>query len=287
MRFYFRCGFSPATLSVTLPHSVMSYGAILMAMSIFSHHSVSGQDDDKSATPLPSVRYHRTIDAIETFPAQTTVFQLSNANVTGGFYSTIRLDGANGVVYQNFSPANQPLVDYLASPKIQEQIELSHEQKEQFNSIRKKLNEGYTSIGKKYHQRTDVKASKKVREEANKKFNEEVKELRSEMEEEVKETLVPHQVNLIEQLKFKMLSKMHGFAYAVSNAPFGETLKTTDEQKKELAKIKMETEKAIQEKIAEMRVAGKEKMLKALNKNQRKKIKELEGDAEKKSSPKL
>lgn len=260
MRFKFRCGFSPATFSVTLSHSVMSYGAILLTMSIFSHHSVSGQDADIIEATL---------------------------NGLNGHFSTIRMDGANGMVFHSYSPVNQPLVDYLASPKIQEQIELSREQKEQFNSIRKKLATGYTSIGKKYHQRTDMKASKKVREEANRKFNEEVKELRTEMEEEVKETLVPHQVNLIKQLKFKMLSKIYGFSHAVSNAPFGETLKTTDEQKKELAKIKMETEKAIQEKIAEMRAAGKEKMLKALNKNQRTKIKELEGDSEKTRSPKL
>ncbi len=221
---------------------------------------------------------------------QPATIRLSSPNAEYGIQSSALMidgNGNNRMVFHSYAPANQPLVDYLASPKVQEQIDLSSEQKNQFTAIRKKLQEGYAELNKRYHQRTDVKASKKIREEMTQEFQKKIKKLRLELEEEVKETLVPHQVNLIQRMKFKKAVQIFGFTHAVSNAPFNEEIKTTEEQKKKLAKIKMETEKAIQEKIAEMRIAGKEKMLKALDTNQRKKIKELEGESEKKSSPKL
>ena len=259
---------------------------LFVSSDMFPKH-VSAQD--AQTKPIPSVGSLRAGDDVD-FLSTIRIELASPGTENNRFAGTLMAVGNNGtnrMVFESYSPANQPLVDYLASPKVQEQIDLSSEQKNQFTAIRKKLQEGSAKLNKRYHQRTDVKASKKVRDAMTQEFQKAMKKLRLELEEEVKETLVPHQVNLIQRMKFKKAVQIFGFTHAVSNAPFKEEIKTTEEQKKELAKIKIETEAAIQEKIAEMRKSGKEKMLKALDKNQRKKIKELEGHSEKLPSPKL
>ncbi len=90
---------------------------------------------------------------------------------------------------------------------------------------------------------------------------------------------------MISTLKFKQMVQMRGFTHAVSNAPFSDQLETSDKQKKELAKIRLETQKGIQKKIAEMNADAKKRMLKVFDAKQRKKLKEIEG--EKGTTPKL
>lgn len=203
-------------------------------------------------------------------------------NGSGTATYSLRSSGANQIFFQPYFNANQNLLDYLTSPNVQKQIELSSDQKKQFAEIRKKMSESMSQVASRFPQLRDPKISKEKRNELNKNYSVELKKVRQEFEEEVKESLVPQQLNLIKQLRFQTSTKLLGFSRTISGKPFGEELKTTDKQKKAIEKIKAEAEAEIQKMIEELRQKAKEKMLKELNRSQRDKIKELEGKAEKK-----
>ena len=185
------------------------------------------------------------------------------------------------MLYQGYASSgslvHSSLIDALRSQRVQKQIDFTADQKKHLDEIRKGLTIAYSKLRKKYPELNDRTVPAEVRKSVQKDINNQYKILREKAEAEFKETLLPHQLKLIRQLKFNEAVQRYGFSWTVSNKPFNEELKTTDEQKKILSQIKQETESAIQKKIAEMRKAAKEKMLKALDRSQKETIKRLEG----------
>ena len=193
-----------------------------------------------------------------------------------------------GVVTWSYGGMNAELIDYLASENIRKQLEFSDEQNKEYKQLQKEygqeIKDLYVDLGEQLKQKNLPSAAQKA-------LNEKVRlagqKLKKEFSEKIKERLIPQQVSLIQSLRFKQSIQMFGFSHAISNKPFAEELKTTEAQKKELAKIKKEANEEIQKMMAEIRAKAKGKMLKVLDKDQRKKIKELEGDDKQKGSSRL
>ena len=214
----------------------------------------------------------------------SSLVQDLDLEIAGGGNVAYRIVGmrpSDSLLHQRF------LMDAFTSANLQKQIDFSADQKKSLDKIRKQISAAYQQLKKKFPDRTNNSLPKEVRKQMQKDFSDQYKQIREKAEREFKETLLPHQLKLIRQLKFTESVRSYGFSWTVSNKPFDFDIKTTPEQKKELNKIKQETESAIQKKIEEMRKAAKSKMLKALDTNQRKTIEELEGDSAKNKKTKL
>lgn len=179
---------------------------------------------------------------------------------------------------------NSPLIDFLASQQIQSQIEFSPEQQAQFKDFQKKLQSEYAAIRKEFPGLEKKETSAADRRKMNRSVYLKFQEVKKEMSKELEESLVPQQLSIVKQLKFKQSVQSFGFTWALTNSPFKEDVDLSTKQQQEIQKIKRETEAAIQKKMIEMRAEAKKKMLKLLDQKQVKKIKELEGENDKNSN---
>lgn len=171
----------------------------------------------------------------------------------------------------------QPLVYLLANPNYQTELELSEEQRDLVRDLSKRLREGYAKVYAEFPELRDPKLDSKKRMELNQRLQARYKELQNEIDMEMKDILVPTQLEAIGKLQFNQSVQYYGFSATVSNAPFKEQLRTTDDQAKKLKKIRDETEQEILKLIEEKRKAAKARMLKVFSAEQRKKLKDLEG----------
>ncbi len=193
------------------------------------------------------------------------------------FYSgqTLSVNRAS-YTYNNFGMANSPLIDYLAGQHTRKQLEFTDKQNQEFKEIQKEYSKAFQAMYADFPELKNKDLPREARNELNRKVRLASQKLRKEFSEKVKETLVPHQIEMVSTLKFKQTVQAFGFAYAVSNGPFAEELKTTAEQKKALAKIRQDTQKAIREKTEELKAESKKKMLKVFDAKQRKILKEFD-----------
>ena len=218
-------------------------------------------------------------DATESGNRLLFLNNLDSADFSAGGNFTYRLG--------SYVVPNQSLVDYLAAPQVQKQIEFSNEQKKQLGELRQKLAAGVREISDKYGHRNDQNIASELRQQFTGQYNDALKEYRKKIEEQVRESLVPQQLLLIKQLRFKQSVQAYGLAHTLTKAPFSSQLKTSKEQAQAIQKIRQEAEAEIQKKIVEIRNAAKSRMLKELDRRQREKIKELEGESHDKKSTRL
>lgn len=142
----------------------------------------------------------------------------------------------------------------------------------------------YQKLQESYPELKNKSLPAELRASIRKELDEQYKLLREQADLTFKSTLLTHQLTLFSRIKFRAMVKQRGYSWTLSNDPFGDKINISENQKKELDKIKRETEAAIDEKIAEMRMGVREKMLTVLNAGQRKSVKELEGEKPTKKS---
>ena len=212
-------------------------------------------------TPLPPVRIDTTTSTGATYAQPFNVVR-----------------SLRGRTWYGGGAPNMELVDFLASQYNQQQIEFSADQKKMLTDFQKKLSTEYTNIANQFPRLKEKDLSREERQKLNQTVYLEYQKVKKKMSKELEGSLVPQQVKLVKQLRFNQTAQMYGLTWAITNAPFKEDIDLSDKQKDEVNQIKMESEKAIQKKLAEMREEAKEKMLKVLNKKQRDKLKELQGE---------
>ena len=173
------------------------------------------------------------------------------------------------------------LMDYLSGKHNRKLLEFSEKQESEFGRLQKEYAEAYQELNADFLELRNNKIPSKAREELTRKVRLEGQKLRTQFGKELKDLLVPRQFELISSLKFKQVIESYGFAYAVSNPPYANRLKTTAEQKKELAIIHRDTQKVIQEKIKELKAEAEKKMIKVFDSKQRKLLRSMQGESEK------
>ena len=115
---------------------------------------------------------------------------------------------------------NLSLIDFLSSPMVQRQIDLTQEQLDELKKLKVKKKSAMES--------------------------EDRHDQLSQLDNELKKSLIPFQVRLIKQIRFNDLVARYGFSWTVSNRPFVEDIGTTKSQKAELLKIKKDAEEEIE-----------------------------------------
>lgn len=105
-----------------------------------------------------------------------------------------------------------------------------------------------------------------------------IQKLNSDMEGKLKKVLLPHQFDRLKQIDVQTRIQQRGAA-ALTTGELAEALDLTDEQQEKLERRAEEVEAELQQKIAQLRVEARNKMMDVLTPEQRAKLESMMGDA--------
>ena len=101
--------------------------------------------------------------------------------------------------------------------------------------------------------------------------------LRSESENELQSTLLPHQMRRLRQLSAASQLKKRSLVQIITSEPMKSELEVTDEQARTLRMAEKEIEADLQKQIAELRAKARKRLLSNLKSDQRKQVEEIFG----------
>jgi Spy/CpxP family protein refolding chaperone len=109
------------------------------------------------------------------------------------------------------------------------------------------------------------------------KIRERMEEVNADAEKRLKKVLLPHQFDRLKQINVQMRVQEQGAA-ALTSGDLAETLDLTDAQRERLEERAAEVQQELQEKINQLRIEARNKMLDVLTAEQRAKLESLMGD---------
>ena len=110
-------------------------------------------------------------------------------------------------------------------------------------------------------------------------IREKIQSQMGDVETQLKEILLPHQVTRLDELFFQMQASRSGTEGMLSNPKVKERLGLTDEQIEKIKNKAEEVQANLEEEIKELRESAQEEILSVLTSDQQQKIKELMGDS--------
>lgn len=105
-----------------------------------------------------------------------------------------------------------------------------------------------------------------------------IKKIRANQQEQMKELLLPHQIQRLQQVALQTHLQQAGTAGALASEKLAEELGITDEQKERLKTRSEEINKKLQEDMEKLKEQAREDILKELTKDQRTKLEEMTGN---------
>jgi hypothetical protein len=109
------------------------------------------------------------------------------------------------------------------------------------------------------------------------KIRERMEDVNADAEKRLKKVLLPHQFDRLKQIDVQMRVQQQG-AEALTSGALAETLDLTDSQRERLEERAAEVEQELQEKISQLRIEARKKLLDVLTAQQRAKLESLMGD---------
>ena len=209
--------------------------------------------------------------------------------VQGGGMAVIRLDDGNGVQEMQFStlPSGTfelaaPMVSWSPSfggdmsnmmldPQVRSELELVDDQVEQLREIQQDFQKRMQEmVSFEPGQAPDVDRLRGMREK--------MKELGEEKKERIKDILLPHQSQRLEQISTQMRMKQMGDAAALSQGALADSLGIDEEQKERLKEKAKELQEKLEKDIARLKEKMRKELLGELTSDQRAQLEELMGD---------
>lgn len=109
------------------------------------------------------------------------------------------------------------------------------------------------------------------------KIRERMEDVNADAEKRLKKVLLPHQFDRLKQIDVQMRVQQQG-AEALTSGALAETLDLTESQRERLEERAAEVEQELQEKIGQLRIEARNKLLDVLTAEQRAKLESLMGD---------
>jgi Spy/CpxP family protein refolding chaperone len=109
------------------------------------------------------------------------------------------------------------------------------------------------------------------------KIRERMEDVNADAEKRLKKVLLPHQFDRLKQIDVQMRVQQQGSS-ALTSGELAETLDLTDAQRERLEERAAEVERELQEKIGQLRLEARNKLLDVLTAAQRAKLESLMGD---------
>jgi Spy/CpxP family protein refolding chaperone len=179
-----------------------------------------------------------------------------------------------------FGGAQGSLIALVQRPEIQQELQLIDEQRDKVDEV---VADARDRIGS--EMRTMFADMGNINElgeqERQARFDEirtKFEKLNKEFEGDLKKALLPYQFDRLKQIGVQQRVQTQG-ATALSSGELAEALNLTDEQREKLEKRSAEVQQELQEKIAQLRLEARNKMLDVLTPEQRTKLNSMMGDA--------
>lgn len=109
-------------------------------------------------------------------------------------------------------------------------------------------------------------------------FKENMKRMREQHQSDLKQLLLPHQIDRLHQIALQTHMRSAGTAGALSNSKVAEALDLSDDQVKQLKDKSKQLNEDLQKKIEELKQEMKKELLGVLNAEQRQKLQEMTGE---------
>ncbi|MEM9185995.1 MAG: hypothetical protein AAGB00_05800 [Planctomycetota bacterium] len=159
----------------------------------------------------------------------------------------------------------------LMSEDVRGEIELLEEQEQELRAMGEEMRDKMRSA---FSGMRDL--PREERRAAMEDARSEMESIRSEMESRVKEVLMPHQFERLQQIEVQQQMRRGGTA-SIASGRAADLLGLTDAQKEEMQKKAQEEQERLQAKIQELRAAARDEILTVLTPEQRAKYDELVG----------
>lgn len=185
------------------------------------------------------------------------------------FASPIISDGAMGFAMPMMAGGDP--TSMLSFDSVAQEIELVDDQRNQLNQIRKdfagRLQEAMEGLRK-----------GNVGPETARDIGERIKQVQEEQNKAIRQVLLPHQIERLEQVALQARMRAAGAAATLADAKLMEALGITDEQKEKIRTRAAEVAKELEEQIQALREKAREKLLQeTLTPEQQDKLKKLLG----------
>ncbi len=198
-------------------------------------------------------------------------FQVMSSDSEGGLAFFNSADGSMPMPLMSPGMAGTDPFSMLQMGNIQEEIELVDDQKNQLDEVRRdfasRIKEAMSSI----HEDGGITGDK------GREIAERFEKLQQEQQAAMREVLLPHQVERLEQIAVQQRMKMAGASGLLADNKIAEALGISDEQQKEIKAKAEELAKELQRKIEALRAETREELLQTLTAEQREKLQKMMG----------
>lgn len=171
-----------------------------------------------------------------------------------------------------FGMADAGVSNLMMDDQFQKELELVEEQMEDIRRIQREMQEAIAEEMKSARSPNGAFDPERMRV-----MGEAMQRIREDADKQVDAVLLPHQQDRLAQMRRQMRMRDRGDADALTSGELAKELGLTEAQIERLKKRSAELEKEMQEEIARLKAEAKEKLLKELTKDQRKKLDDLIG----------
>lgn len=159
---------------------------------------------------------------------------------------------------------------------VRQDLQLVDEQQEKVDALADEIRtELQDEMREMFSQMRDL--SDEERQQQFEKIRSRMEEVNADAEKRLKKVLLPHQFDRLKQIDVQMRVQQQG-AGALTSGELAEMLDLTDSQRERLEERAAEVEQELQEKISQLRLEARNKMLDVLTAEQRAKLQSLMGD---------
>jgi Spy/CpxP family protein refolding chaperone len=168
------------------------------------------------------------------------------------------------------------VVGLVMREDVQQELQLVDEQQEKVNAVseetRNRIQEEFRDV---FSQMQDL--DEEERQERLDEIRQRIEKINSDMEKRLKKVLMPHQFDRLKQISLQTRIQQMG-AEALTSGELAETLGLTDAQREKLERRQAEVQEELQEKMRQLRLEARDKILAVLTPEQRAKVESLMGD---------
>lgn len=179
-----------------------------------------------------------------------------------------------------FGGAQSSLIALVQRPEIQQELQIIDEQRDRVDDVvagaRERIGNEMRSMFADMGNINEL--SEQERQARFEEIRTKFEKLNKEFEGDLKKALLPHQFDRLKQIGVQQRVQTQG-AGALTSGELAEALNLTDTQREKLEQRAAEVQQELQDKIAQLRLEAREKMLDVLTAEQRTKLNSLMGDS--------
>ena len=164
-------------------------------------------------------------------------------------------------------------MDMLRNEAVQKELDLVPDQMEKLTAIGEKAQGMFREMFSGFRDLSAEERQAKMEE-----IREKMEEARENLETEIKDVLLPQQIDRLQQISLQRRMRYMGTSGVLGSDTLAEKLGITEEQKKKLQEKQQKVQEELNKKIQKLREEAREELMQVLTPEQQKTLKEMIGE---------